>query len=87
MFSGSFHLKTYGTSTSNARSAAMPRYYFNVHFNDGMQRDYVGLELPSLDDAVAQADQARDEIMDEDRLDQLWFEIMDRTGRFLAKVG
>ncbi len=34
----------------------MPRFYFNVHFTRGpMVRDSVGIDLPSLDAASAQA--------------------------------
>jgi hypothetical protein len=40
-----------------------------------------------LDSAVAEAHKARAELMDEEALDQLWLEIMDESGRVLAKVG
>ena len=65
----------------------MPRFYFNVHVHDRVKRDTEGLELASLSDAIAEAERARLEIMAEDELDQLWLEIMDQTGRALAKVG
>jgi hypothetical protein len=40
-----------------------------------------------LDHAIAEAHKARSELMDEGALDQLWLEIMDESGRVLAKVG
>ena len=64
----------------------MPRYFFHVHIVDDVKRDQVGLELPNLDSAVAEAQRAASEIMNEDRLDDLWLEIMDQSGRLLAKV-
>ena len=64
----------------------MPRYFFHVHIDDDVKRDQVGLELPNLDNAVAEAQRAASEIMNEDRLDDLWLEIMDQSGRLLAKV-
>lgn len=36
----------------------MPRYYFDVHDKDGVFRDEVGLELPDIDAAVAEARRA-----------------------------
>jgi hypothetical protein len=64
----------------------MPRYFLHVHIGDKVERDSVGLEFSCLTDAIAAAAQVRTEIMNEDELDQLWLEIMDESGRVLAKV-
>ena len=65
----------------------MPRYFFHMHFDGDIARDPIGIEVANLDDAIAQAKEARAEIMDEEALDHLWLEIMDESGRVLAKVG
>jgi hypothetical protein len=65
----------------------MPRYFFNVHFDDHVARDPVGLQVPDLAEAVSQAQNALAEIMHEDELDRLWLEILDERGRVLARVG
>jgi Domain of unknown function (DUF6894) len=49
-------------------------------------RDTMGLELPTLDAALANAEKARIEIMLEDALDDLWLEIMDQSGKVVAMV-
>lgn len=36
----------------------MPRYYFDVHDDSGAHRDDVGLELPDMDSAIAEARRA-----------------------------
>jgi hypothetical protein len=64
----------------------MPRYFFHVHLGETIERDTIGLELPALDDAVANAEQARTEIMLEDALDELWLEIVDQSGSMVAMV-
>ena len=64
----------------------MPRYFFHVHFGKMIERDTVGLELSALDDAIADAEQARIEIMLEDALDELWLEIVDQSGSVVAMV-
>jgi hypothetical protein len=43
--------------------------------------------MADLDDAIAEAREARAELIDEEALDELWLEIMDESGRVLAKVG
>ena len=63
----------------------MPRYFFHIHVDD--ERDVIGIDLPDLNEAIAEANKARVEIMDEEALDQLWLEIMDERGRVVAKVG
>ena len=65
----------------------MPRYFFNVHFDEHVARDPVGIDLPDLAEAVNQAQKARAEIMHEDELDRLWLEIVDENGTALAMVG
>jgi hypothetical protein len=65
----------------------MPRYFFNVHFDDHVARDPVGVEVVDLTEAVSQAEKARSEIMREDELDRLWLEIVDEHGQVLARVG
>ena len=64
----------------------MPRYFFNVHFDEHVARDLVGVDLPNLAEAVNQAEKARAEIMLEDELDRLWLEIVDENGTILAMV-
>ncbi len=64
----------------------MPRYFFHVHLGETVERDTMGLELPTLDDAIADAKRARAEIMLEDALDELWLEIMDQSGKVVAMV-
>jgi hypothetical protein len=46
----------------------------------------MGLELPTLNDAVENAEKARIEIMLEDALDELWLEIMNQSGEVVALV-
>lgn len=65
----------------------MPRYFFNLHFDDDIARDSIGVEVSDLDHAIAEAKKARAELMDEEALAQLWLEIIDESGHVLAKVG
>jgi hypothetical protein len=65
----------------------MPRFFFNVHFDDHVARDPVGLEVPDLAEAVEEAEKARTAIMLEDELGRLWLEIVDEKGTILATVG
>ena len=44
-------------------------------------------EFPNLNHAIAEADRARFELMTEEAHGQLWLEIMDNSGRVVAKVG
>jgi hypothetical protein len=65
----------------------MPRYFFHVHLGEAIERDTIGLELPALDEAIANAEQARIEVMLEDALDdELWLEIVDQSGSVVAMV-
>jgi hypothetical protein len=70
-----------------ARARTMPRYFFHMHFNGDVERDPIGIEIPSLARAVAEATKALTELIDEEALDELRLEIMDQSGRVLAKVG
>ena len=65
----------------------MPRYFFHMHFDGDVARDPIGIEVADLEQAIAEAKEARAEIMDEEAVDQLWLEIMDESGRILARVG
>jgi hypothetical protein len=65
----------------------MARYFFDVHFDHAVHRDCKGLELPNLDEAIAEANHARTEIMAEDELLRLKIEIIDQEGRVVATVG
>ena len=65
----------------------MPRYFFNVHFDDHVARDPAGLVFADLAEAVNEAQKARSEILDEDKLRQLWLEIVDQRGLVLARIG
>ncbi|HEY8245693.1 MAG TPA: hypothetical protein VIG38_00200 [Hyphomicrobium sp.] len=65
----------------------MPRYFFHLHFDGDVARDRIGVDVADLDAAIAQAQKARREIMEEDALDHFRLEIRDEAGRVLAKVG
>ena len=65
----------------------MPRYFFHIHFGGDIARDPIGIEVADLEHAIAEAQEARAEIMHEEALDQLWLEIMDESGHVFAKVG
>ena len=65
----------------------MPRYFFHMHFDEEVARDPLGIDVSEFKAAVAEAEKARLEIMKEEALDHLWLEIMDETGRVVAKVG
>ena len=64
----------------------MARFFFHVHIGESVSRDTMGLELPTLNDAITNAEKARIEIMLEDALDELWLEIMDQSGNVVALV-
>ena len=65
----------------------MPRFFFKLHFDGDVARDPIGIEVSDLNHAIAEAEKARAEIIDEEALDLLWLEILDGSGRVLAKVG
>ena len=65
----------------------MPRYFFHIHVDEEVVRDPIGIDVRDLKHAIAEANKARLEIMDEEALDQLWVEMMDQSGRVVAKVG
>jgi hypothetical protein len=70
----------------------MPRYFFHLHTESGIDPDVVGVEYRSLEAAVADARQARieyirDEGIEVDRLRRRCrFEITDECRRFVATV-
>ncbi len=64
----------------------MPLYFFHLHFCGDAARDPIGLDLPTLNEAIAQAEEARIEIMAKDNLKQFWIEIADQSGHVLATV-
>ena len=64
----------------------MPRYFFHVHCASRVKPDWLGRELPSLNDALAYAEEARLEIMLEDAVENLWFDITDQSGNLVATV-
>ncbi len=64
----------------------MARYFFHVHCASATKLDLLGLELLCLEEALADAEEVRREIMLEDALDQLWFEVMDQNGHLVATV-
>ena len=65
----------------------MTRYFFDVYFDHAVRRDCEGLDVSNLDEAIAEADHARAEIMAEDNLSRLRIEIVDQEGRVVATVG
>ncbi len=75
-----------GTSTDGSRSPSMTMYFFHLHFDKAVARQPVGLDCPTLDDAIADAEQARVEIMVHDNLDKVWIEIADQDGHIVATV-
>ncbi len=64
----------------------MPLYFFHLHFGGDVARDPIGLDLPTLGEAIAQAEEARVEIMKKDNLKHLWIEIADRSGHIIATI-
>ena len=45
---------------------AVPRYFFYIHVDVDVARDVIGIDLPDLNEAIAEANKARLEIMDEE---------------------
>ncbi len=64
----------------------MPLYFFHLHFGGEIEREPIGLDLPTLDEAVAQAEEARVEIMAKDNLKHLWIEVADQSGHIVATI-
>ncbi len=64
----------------------MPLYFFHLHFGGDVARDPIGLDLPTLDEAITQAEEARVEIMAKDNLRHLWIRFADRSGHIIATI-
>ena len=70
----------------------MPRYYFHLHTEYSIDQDGVGVEFPSLDAAVADAQQARREYLRDEGIDdpreerRCRFEITDQDGKLITMV-
>jgi predicted peroxiredoxin len=72
----------------------MPRYYFHVRSNAGLEMDRQGLEFESIDDAIADARRAGAEMLLDEAVAEVRrlvpaqpeFEIADASGRVVARV-
>jgi hypothetical protein len=70
----------------------MPRYYFHVRSQTGLEVDPTGVEFASLDDAIADARKAGAEMLLDQAVEevrarpQASFEIVDASGEVVAKV-
>ena len=70
----------------------MPRYFFHLHTENSISQDGVGVEFPSLDAAVADAQRARREYLRNERIDdpreerRCRFEITDQNGKVITMV-
>ena len=70
----------------------MPKYFFHLHTENSMAPDGVGVEFPSLDAAVADAQRARREYLRDERIDdpreerRCRFEITDQDGKTVTMV-
>jgi hypothetical protein len=64
----------------------MPRYFFQLYFDGDIARDPIGVEVRDLEHAITEAEEARADLMDEEALDQFWLEIVNESGRILARV-
>ena len=64
----------------------MSRYYFHAHHDSMIELDFVGTEFSTLDDAIADARNARLEIMSDEAADRCLIEISDHEGNIVATV-
>jgi hypothetical protein len=68
----------------------MPLFYFHLHTGNFMEADLRGAVFATLEDAVADAGQARTEFMRDEAIDRTRcvcrFEITDAAGRTIAAV-
>ena len=70
----------------------MPRYFFHVRSQTGLEVDRTGVEFASLDDAIADARKAGAEMLLDQAVEevrsrpQASFEIVDASGEVVAKV-
>ena len=70
----------------------MPRYFFHLHTECKIAPDFLGAEFASLEEALADAQQARFEYMRDEGIEgdraqrRCRIEITDESTRFLATV-
>jgi hypothetical protein len=70
----------------------MPRFFFHLHTETGVEKDPSGLEFASLEAAVADATQARREYLRDEDIEsprerrKCRFEITDQSGLVVATV-
>ena len=70
----------------------MQRYFFYLYTEGSVEQDAVGVEFPSLEAAVADAQQARREYLRDEEIEgprerrRCRFEITDEDGRIVAMV-
>jgi hypothetical protein len=70
----------------------MPRYFFHLHTECKIAPDFLGAEFASLEEALADAQQARFEYMRDEGIEggrqqrRCRFEITDERRRFVATV-
>ena len=70
----------------------MPKYFFYLHTENSIDPVGVGVEFPSLDAAVADAQRARREYLRDERIDdpreerRCRFEITDQDGMIVTMV-
>ena len=70
----------------------MPKYFFHLHTENSIETDSVGVEFPSLEEAVSDALRARREYLQDERIDdpreerRCRFEITDQDGKIVMMV-
>ena len=70
----------------------MPKYFFHLHTENAICPDSVGVEFPSLREAIADAQRARREYLRDERIDdpreerRCRFEITDQDGMNVTRV-
>ena len=70
----------------------MPRFFFHLHTESGIEPDFLGSEFSTLEEAVSDAQQARNEYMRDEGIEEARlrrrcrFEITDESRRFVATV-
>ena len=73
------------------RLATMSRYFFHLYTESSVEQDTVGVEFPSLEAAIEDAEQARCDYLREEikaprAQRQCRFEITDKEGQVVAMV-
>jgi hypothetical protein len=70
----------------------MPKFFFHLHTENGIDRDSVGVDFPSLEAAVNDAQRARFEYLRDEGINdpreerRCRFEITDQDGRIITMV-